>query len=237
MSSDRKPGKSLIEEQVFRYLEQNPEFLTQNPDLLQQVKLKHASGQATSLIEHQVMLLREKNSDLARQLTQLKQIAGENEKLMSRLHRLTLCLASLENLSEFFSTLATELDAEFNAEQLFVGLFCEMQNIDPICPVNQLNVDDPELKQFSAFLDSGETACGRLNRDKLEYLFGQGADEIKSTALVPLGEQAEYGFLAIGSADPSRFFPGMGTLFLELLGDVVSHRITESKLEPHRRSA
>ena len=237
MSKGEKPKRSMIEEQVYRYLEQNPRFLTEHPDLLEQVQLKHVSGQASSLIEHQVSLLRDKNSELTRQMKQLSQIAGENEKLMSRLHRLTLKLAPLEDLPEFFTTLKIELADEFCADQLYVGLFCELQNTDPIPAVNQLDVEDSELKQFSTFLDNGNTACGRLNGDKLHYLFGQRADSIKSTALVPLGEKSEYGFLAIGSADPSRFFPGMGTLFLELLGDVVSERLAASNLEPHRRSA
>ena len=51
MTSDGKRGKSLIEEQVFRHLEQNPDFLTQHPSLLELIQLKHGSGQATSLIE------------------------------------------------------------------------------------------------------------------------------------------------------------------------------------------
>ena len=120
MSKGRKPKRSLIEEQVYRYLEQNPEFLIQHPGLVEQIQLRHGSGQAASLIEHQVSLLREKNNELSRQMQQLAQIAGENEKLMSRLHRLTLTLAPLEHLSEFFSTLALDLASEFDAEQLYV---------------------------------------------------------------------------------------------------------------------
>ena len=237
MISDGKRGKSLIEEQVYRHLEKNPDFLTQHPHLLELVQLKHGSGQATSLIEHQVAQLREKNSELGRQMQQLIQIAAENEKLMSRLHRLSLRLSALENLSEFFTTLEIALASDFDAEQLYVGLFCELQSDDPIPSVNQLNGDDPELKQFSAFLDGGETICGRLKQEKLTFLFADFADEVESTALVPLGKNSEYGFLAIGSGDPNRFYPGMGTLFLELLGDVVSHRLAKSKLEPRRRSA
>ena len=70
-----------------------------------------------------------------------------------------------------------------------------------------------------------------------EFLFNDAAATIRSTALVPLGEQAQYGFLAIGSVDPNRFFPGMGTLFLDLLGEVVSYRLAQSKLEQRRRTA
>jgi uncharacterized protein YigA (DUF484 family) len=237
MTSGKKTAISKIEKQVYKFLEKNPDFLAEHPELLEQLHLTHNSGEAASLIEHQVIRLREKNSELSRQMRQLVHIAGENEKLMSRLHQLSLRLAAIDNLTDFFTTLSGVLAEEFNAEQLYVGLLCELQDAADSDLINQLSADDPELKRFAVFLDRGKTACGRLNRDKLEFLFGEAAGIIKSTALVPLGEQAEYGFIAIGSADPNRFFPGMGTLFLELLGDVVSHRLAESKLEPRRRFA
>ena len=43
--------------------------------------------------------------------------------------------------------------------------------------------------------------------------------------------------MAIGSSDPSRFYPGMGTLFLDLLANVISTRLAESEPEVQRRSA
>jgi uncharacterized protein YigA (DUF484 family) len=41
---------------------------------------------------------------------------------------------------------------------------------------------------------------------------------VQSCALLPLGER---GLVAIGSHDPNRFYPGMGTLFLRLMGDTL----------------
>ena len=218
-------------------MEQHPGFLTRHSNLLENVELQHGSGEVASLIEHQVKRLREKNADLARQLKQLVQIAGDNEKLMSRLHRLTLNLIPIDELSDFFKCLVPELEDEFSADSVFIGLFCAIPDIKTGSSVRELSDEDPGIQQFSKFLESEETACGRLNQEKKTFLFGDFAAEIKSTAMVPLGNNAEYGFFAIGSQDPSRFYPGMGTLFLELLGDIVSHRLEVSKLEPHRRSA
>jgi uncharacterized protein YigA (DUF484 family) len=41
---------------------------------------------------------------------------------------------------------------------------------------------------------------------------------VQSTALLPL---AGRGMLAIGSTDPNRFYPGMGTLFLRLMSEAL----------------
>ncbi len=43
--------------------------------------------------------------------------------------------------------------------------------------------------------------------------------------------------MAIGSSDENRFYPGMGTLFLELLADVVAARLCMDLPEEQLRSA
>ena len=60
---------------------------------------------------------------------------------------------------------------------------------------------------------------------------------MQSTAFVPLGDKGANGMLAIGSSDPARFYPGMGTLFLDLLADVISTSLNARQPEAQRRSA
>ena len=55
-----------------------------------------------------------------------------------------------------------------------------------------------------------------------EYLFGGGGSPVGSSALVPLGERASLGLLAIGSHDTERFLPTMSTDFLVRIGELVS---------------
>jgi uncharacterized protein len=76
--------------------------------------------------------------------------------------------------------------------------------------------------------------CGRLNADKLSFLFGQHGDKVKSAVLLPI---ADAGLLAIGSHDPNRFHPGMGTIFLKLISEAVyvalsRYRAEESAAQP-----
>ena len=52
--------------------------------------------------------------------------------------------------------------------------------------------------------------------------FREAAEHVRSVALVPLGQTSVFGLLTLGSEDPQRFFPEMGTLYLKRLGGLAS---------------
>jgi uncharacterized protein YigA (DUF484 family) len=219
---------------VAKYLKKYPDFLARHPEILEVLELPHESGSAVSLIERQVEQLREQNRTLSRQLNQLVQVATDNEQLMFRLHHLTVELMATEDLGLFFDRLSEALLSEFKADILNVTLFDRKVEASAKTPVFTVHRDDPELQQFQQQLDGGKTVCGRLNRNKLDFLFGQKAQWVESTAMVPLGEE---GLMAIGSCDPARFYPGMGTMFLDLLAGVVTGRLAQDGEAKQRRSA
>jgi len=223
-----------IEDIVSKYLRQNPDFLEREPSLLKYMELSHASGPAISLIEKQVQYLRGLNETLEQQLNQLIQVASDNEKLMTRLHQLTLDLMSMGDLPSFFDRLSDALLSEFKADILNITLFDLKIEAGPKTPMFHIKRDDPEMQQFQEHLEKGVSVCGRLNRNKRDYLFGSRAQWVQSTALVPMGND---GMLAIGSSDPARFYPGMGTLFLDLLAQVVTSRLALEVPEKQRKSA
>ena len=223
-----------MEDIVAKYLRQNPEFLEREPALLKDLELSHSSGPAISLIEKQVQYLRNENETLEQKLNQLIQVASDNEKLMSRLHQLTLDLMVMPNLSEFFDKLTEALTNEFKAEIINITLFNVKVEAGPKTPIYHVRRDDPEIQQFQEQLDKGTSICGRLNRNMRDHLFNTRAQWVQSTALVPLGED---GLLAIGSSDPARFYPGMGTLFLDLLANVVTSRLALEEPQKQRKSA
>lgn len=223
-----------MEEIVSRHLRQHPDFLERQPALLKHLELSHSSGPAISLIERQVQYLRQQNEALEHQHNQLMQIASDNEKLMSRLHRLTLELMSMGDLASFFDTLSGALLNEFKADILNITLFDLKIEAGPKTPLFRARREDPEIQQFQDYLDKGHTICGRLNHNKRDYLFGSRAQWVQSMALVPMGQD---GMLAIGSCDPARFYPGMGTLFLDLLANVVTSRLALETPARQRKSA
>ena len=48
---------------------------------------------------------------------------------------------------------------------------------------------------------------------------------VASAALIPLGGGEWRGLLVVGSVNPGRFHPGVGTLFLERIGELVSQAL------------
>ena len=223
-----------VEEIVSRYLRQNPEFLEKQPALLKNLELSHASGPAISLIERQVQFLRQENQALEQQHNQLIQVAADNEKLMHRLHQLTLELMSMGDLPSFFDRLSDALLTEFKADILNITLFKLKIEAGPKTPIFHIRRDDPEMQQFHDALEIGNSVCGRLSRNKRDYLFGARAQWVESMVLIPMGED---GMMAIGSSDPARFYPGMGTLFLDLLAAVVTSRLALEAPQKQRKSA
>ncbi len=230
-------NKTSLKEVVATYLRKYPEFLEEFPDVLETLHLNHSSGVAVSLIERQVEQLRLKNQDLGKQLNQLAHVAAENEQLMKRLHQLTLELMLIAPRKEFFTHLGNSLLNDFNADILQICLFDQDIASEAGEDVKHLRPDDSEMDSFQAYLEKEKSICGRLGESKLEYLFGSKARWVQSTALVPLGEKGKYGMMAIGSSDEARFYPGMGTLFLDLLANVISSNLANGGELEQLRSA
>ena len=229
--------KTSLKDVVEKYLRKHPDFLRKNPELLAVLEVGHDSGAAVSLIERQVEQLRASNEELNRQLSRLMRIASENEVLMSRLHRLTLELMTIESRSEFFQLLGDRLLNDFRADILRICLFDPVSAPDAGEHVTPIDPDDPAFEPFLGQLQKDRTVCGRLSESKLEFLFGNKGRWVQSTALVPLGPRGADGLMAIGSSDPARFYPGMGTLFLDLLAEEISTRLARSGRTAQRRSA
>jgi uncharacterized protein YigA (DUF484 family) len=226
-----------LKEVVAAYLRNHPEFLDDFPDILEILQLNHHSGVAASLIERQVDQLRSRNQELSRQLNRLVHVASENEQLMTRLHHLTLQLLKLNSHKEFFTQLGNSLLNDFKADILQICLFEKNLADQAGEDVSHINPEDAEVELFRTNLERNQTVCGRLSEKKLEFLFGTKARWVQSTALVPLGEDGAHGLMAIGSSDPARFYPGMGTLFLDLLADVIASSLSAGVEQEQRRSA
>ena len=233
MSDDR----TSLKEVVANYLRNNPDFLEEYPDVLQSLEINHRTGTAVSLIERQVERLRASNEELTNRLNSLVQLAAENEELISRLHRLTLQLMPIESRSEFFTCLGNSLLNDFNADILQICLLDAGIAAQAGDDVIGIPADDPQFESFKILLEKNETTCGRLNEAKMDFLFGSKARWVQSTALIPLGEAGSLGMMAIGSSDENRFYPGMGTLFLDLLAAVITAKLSLDQPEEQRRSA
>lgn len=212
--------------EVASYLRRHPAFLHDYPDLALTLLPPREEGKTTSLASYQLDVLRDKNRELGRRLTELVNIANENEQLVQRVHALNLSLMREATLAGSVRRVVAGLREDFNTE--FVRLV--LLRADPELPAADWLIVQPQgvqaLPEFAEFFRNGEALCGRLQPEKLDFLFGKHADDVHSSALLALGERdAPLGLLAIGSTDTNRFHPGMGTMFLKLIGETVAAAI------------
>jgi hypothetical protein len=217
----RSVAQPLEEKTVADYLRDNPEFFVNNASLLAALEIPHVCGPAVSLVEHQVKVLRAQNQQLKRKLMDLVHVARDNNRLNERMHQLTLGLINARSLEALLDTLRENLQGEFKADTVTLRLAGIPEALARECGVDSYSTDAPELEHFQSFFKTCRPQCGRFKKEQLQYLFGDQADAIESVALVPLGSKSAYGLLAIGSQDASRFHPGMGTLFLTHLGELM----------------
>ena len=231
MSTQRKTDyndESLSEESIHDYLMDNPDFFERHAALLSTLRLPHRSGSAVSLVERQVSVLRQKELKHERKLKELLAVARTNDALSAKLHRLTLKLLAAKDLAATLACLEESLRSDFDADQSILVLFGDPGAYEDInvgrifLPVS---AEDERLKAFDTFLNGSGPRCGQVRDAQRDFLFGRETDEVGSAALVPLGKQAEIGFMAIGSVDANRFHPGMSIDFLTRLGELVTEAL------------
>ena len=120
--TDRK-SNALSPEMVADFLRENPDFFIGYTELLTDIQVPHLSGEAVSLIEKQVSMLREQNEHTRRQLHELIEVARQNEELARRMHQLSLTLMDAAEPKDIFNTLYDNLRKNFKADYVAVRLF------------------------------------------------------------------------------------------------------------------
>ena len=73
---------------------------------------------------------------------------------------------------------------------------------------------------------SARPRSGQIRDTQREYLFGGEGSQVGSTVLIPLGDRAGLGLLAIASHDTERFLPTMSTDFLVRIGELVTEAVS-----------
>lgn len=205
--------------EVAAWLRRHPTFLKQFPDLSLSLVVPREEGHAASLASYQLEILRDKNRELSKRLNDLFANAQENERLAVRTHQLTLSLLRQTTAADTVRAMAASLAEDFNGDRVSVILLHPIDELDEADWLQIIPADSPHLTPFRDCLRDGEPICGRLHPDKNAVLYGTRAEDMQSSALLPL---PGVGLIAVGSRDGNRFYPGMGTLFLRMMGEALT---------------
>ena len=152
----------------------------------------------------------------------LVDVAQDNHRLNQRMHQMTLDLLKAGSLLQLLYTLRDHLRNEFKADAIALHLPALDETQQHEAGAKYLIIDATLKDRFPGAYADGKPQCGRLKQEQLDIIFKDQAAAIESTAIVPLGDCADSGLLAIGSREVNRFNPCMGTLFLSHLGELLS---------------
>jgi uncharacterized protein YigA (DUF484 family) len=204
--------------EIVEWLRQNPEFFEEFADDLAQIYVPHSHrGQAVSLAERQLLTLRDKNRALELRLAELLQFGEENDITSDKLHRLTVDLMRATDPSGVVGTLEYHLRDRFGVPHVALRLWLPgvsggLREFEPV---------GEEVVHLAQNLVS--PYCGAYVAEEVLGWFSEAASSLNSFALFALrnGEET-FGILAMASEDSERFYPDMGTLYLQRLSDLVS---------------
>ncbi len=205
----------MRDEDVVLYLQNNPQFFEIHADLLLNVSIPHPYGGRTiSLSERQMLSMREKNKELDKKLQELLEFAKENAALQRKVHQFTLALFGARDLISLQDAVTRNLREIFDVPQVALHVWKGL----------------PPSAEVLAFADQQiQPVCTHHAVHDTVGWFGEAASHLRSFAYLPLraGEQSA-GLMVLASEDAQRFYPEMGTLFLQRLAETVS-----SALQPH----
>ncbi len=217
--TDKTSAPARIDaEAVAAYLEANPEFFVGRDELLGELHVPHETGAAVSLVERQIRLLRERNLDLRTRLSQLMDVARDNDRLFDKTRRLVLDLLDAQSVEEVVGLVEDSLRHEFKVPFVSLTLFGEHAS-----PVGRWVRASEAHQAIGGLLARNKTLCGVLRSHELAFLFGEEQQQlIGSAAVAALDHQGLHGVLAIGSPDPQHYKSSLGTLFLGHIADVLA---------------
>ena len=215
------PGlqEKLGAHEVAAWLRRHATFLQQFPDLALTLVVPREDGPAASLASYQLEILRDKNRELGKRLQELSANAQENERLAVRTQQLTLALMKQRSAADTVQAMTASLTEDFHGDLVRMVLFQPVPGLQPGDWLHVIGEDDARMDGFRDLLGNGEPLCGRLHPDKNALLYGMRAEEVQSSALLVM---PGVGLVAVGSHDGNRFFPGMGTLFLGMMGEALA---------------
>ena len=207
---------------VIQFLQAHPDFFDANAGLLTDLTVTHPhNGRAISLTERQLIALRERIAQLENKFAELLEFGEENDAIGEKVHRLTQALLEAEDFELIRQAIYTHLQEDFAVPHVAFRVWNSVlsRGGPEFLPVGE------DVRSFTGNL--AHPYCGVLTLREVGNWFGPAGRQIRSVALAPLRrDEKTFGLLALGSEDPERFYPAMGTLYVTRISEMVSSALS-----------
>jgi len=200
----------LDPKEVELFLLDNLDFFESRESLVGEMKFKHSSSSASSLLERQINKLRDEQSNLMDLLSSFVNTAQLNEDLFKKSKELTLSILGASSRNQIKDIVQKSFTENFGVNNCKLDFY------------SNSDIDEIEDKTGMSF-HKGSVHCGSFSKEKMEFLFKD--ENVESVALAVLIDSKEIGILMLGSYERTRYLGDEDTTFIEYIRDILEKKL------------
>ena len=205
-------SKELDPKDVELFLLDNLDFFESRESLVGELKFKHSSASAASILERQVKKLREEHKNLMDLLSSFMKTASTNEDLFNKSKDLTLEILDSGTKQETINVVESSFSNDFKVDKCSFEFYKnnEIQEIENITGLS---------------FHKGAIHCGSFSSEKMNVLFKD--ESIQSMVVAVVVIKNEIGLLKIGSFDRAKYLGDEDTTFIQYIRDILEVKLTK----------
>lgn len=209
-------------QEIIDYLRSHPDFFIEHPEILTSLNIPHINpgDNVSSLVEYQIMRLRQQLSGLQENRGLLEQRSNNNKKFITDIHVLSLQLFSSTDLYDYYARLNKGLKKLYFANRVLLIIFTDVA----------LNSNHPDLRfpasisnfnfMFTELFHRNKPLCDSLQEEYLQLLFAGEYDTVKSTVIVPIVNDRWHGLLVLAADEVNQYRQGTRLDMLVYIRDI-----------------
>jgi uncharacterized protein YigA (DUF484 family) len=204
-------AKKIDVKDVELFLLDNLDFFVTRESLVSEMKFKHSQSSASSILERQIMKLRDEHKNVIELLKSFIDTATINEDLFKKSKDLTLKILESATSDSIKEIVEKSFKKDFGVDECLIEFF-DNKAIDKI------------EKGTGLSMHKGAVHCGSFSNEKMGFLFEDNKIESLVIAVIVLKNQV--GLLKLGSYDRAKYLGDEDTTFIEYIRDILEKKLS-----------
>ena len=204
-------AKKIDVKDVELFLLDNLDFFVTRESLVSEMKFKHSQSSASSILERQIMKLRDEHNNVIELLKSFIDTATINEDLFKKSKDLTLKILESATSDSIKEIVEKSFKKDFGVDECLIEFF-DNKAIDKI------------EKGTGLSMHKGAVHCGSFSNEKMGFLFKDNKIESLVIAVIVLKDQV--GLLKLGSYDRAKYLGDEDTTFIEYIRDILEKKLS-----------
>lgn len=204
-------AKKIDVKDVELFLLDNLDFFVTRESLVSEMKFKHSQSSASSILERQIMKLRDEHKNVIELLKSFIDTATINEDLFKKSKDLTLKILESATSDSIKEIVEKSFKKDFGVDECLIEFF-DNKAIDKI------------EKGTGLSMHKGAVHCGSFSNEKMGFLFEDNKIESLVVAVIVLKDQV--GLLKLGSYDRAKYLGDEDTTFIEYIRDILEKKLS-----------